>query len=63
MAKPANLLVGAVILGSMPLSVPLMGKPDVQNAWNFNPIAPKQKAPNHRRPGRQIRKPKGKCHS
>lgn len=62
MAKPIKLLVGAVILGSMPCPAPLMGKADIQNGWDFNPIAAKQKAPNHRRPGRPMRKPKGKCH-
>ncbi len=62
MAKPIKLLVCAMILGSMPLSTPLMGKPDVQNGWDFNPIAPKQKAPNHRRLGRPMRKSKGKRH-
>lgn len=62
MARPIKLLVGAVILGSMPCPAPLMGKADIQNGWGFNPIAPKQKAPNHRRPGRLMRKPKGECH-
>lgn len=62
MAKPAKLLVGAVILGSMPFSAPLMGKADIQNGWDFNPISPKQKAPNHRRMGRPMRKSKGKQH-
>lgn len=62
MAKPIKLLVGAIILGSMPFSAPLMGKADIQNGWDFNPIAPKQKAPNHRRTGRPMRKSKGKQH-
>lgn len=62
MAKPAKLLVGAVILGSMPFSAPLMGKQDTQNGWGFNPIAPKQKAPNHRHLDRPMRKSKGKRH-
>lgn len=62
MAKQIKILVGAVILGSMPFSAPLMGKADIQNGWDFNPIAPKQKAPNHRRPGKQLRKSKGNSH-
>ena len=62
MAKPVKLFVGVVILGSMPFSAPLMGKPDIQNGWDFNPISPKQKAPNHRRLDRPMRKSKGKRH-
>lgn len=62
MAKPIKLLVGAMILGSMPFSTPLMGKPDVQASWEGNPIAPKQKAPNHRRPVKPLRKSKGNRH-
>ncbi|RYM55610.1 hypothetical protein [Serratia proteamaculans] len=62
MANSAKILVGAVILGSMPFSAPLMGKLDIQNGWDFNPISPKQKAPNHRRMGRPMRKSKGKQH-